>query len=207
MQELHQPGGGGRGEVAGLDHHTAPGGQREGDLLAGDQQREVPRCDDADDTDRLADDHREVLWAQAVMRVAVGVLGQSCCVVPDSGRAGHLLAGLADRFAALQGLAQRETVGLGFNLRGHAAQDACLIRARRPPPGSGVKRGTRGTHRGVDVGLGAAGVRAHHDVVARAASVERRAMPVGALAADDHRPVRHLDTCWRCAHMRSDPFR
>jgi hypothetical protein len=85
----------------------------------------------------------------------------------------HLLAGLVDGFAATPGSrAIRETVGLGFNLRGHAAQGRVPYPRRTSTARSGVESATRGAHRGVDVDLGAAGVRAHHDVVARAASVE-----------------------------------
>ena len=46
----------GRGHLARLDDARAAGGERERQLLRDDQQREIPRRDDRDDADRLAQD-------------------------------------------------------------------------------------------------------------------------------------------------------
>ena len=45
----------GRGLLAGLDHHGVAAGQRRSDLPGQQQQRQVPRHDDRDHADRLAD--------------------------------------------------------------------------------------------------------------------------------------------------------
>lgn len=59
-----------------LDHAGAARGQREGQLLADDQEREVPRRDDRDDTDRLAQHDTQCAVAERVVAFAMQIAGK-----------------------------------------------------------------------------------------------------------------------------------
>ena len=93
-----------------LDHRGAAGGEREGQFLADDQEREIPRRDDRDDADRLAQHHAEHGVAQRVVAFAVQVAGERCGIAPDVGGAGDLALCLGDRLAGLQRVEPGELV-------------------------------------------------------------------------------------------------
>ena len=98
------------------------------------KQREVPRRDHSDDTDRLLDRHRQIVGAQVVVGVAERVLGKARRVVPDPRRAGHLVLGLRDGLAGLQGLDQGELVAFGFDPGCDPTQQRGPFRSAGPRP-------------------------------------------------------------------------
>ena len=121
VQDLDQAGGGPGGQVAGLDHGGAAGGEGEGKLLGDDQQREVPGGDDSNHADWFTDGERQIVLPEAVVRVPVAVLGERGGVVPDPGRAGYLILGLGDGLARLEGFDQGQLVPFGLDACGHPA--------------------------------------------------------------------------------------
>ena len=124
VQDLDQASGGARGEIAGLDHGCAAYCQGERQFLGNDQEREVPRCDHPNNADGFLDRYRQVVRAQVVVGVTVGVLGETRGVIPNPRCAGHLIPSLRDRLAGFQRLDQGQLVALGFNSCGNAPQQS-----------------------------------------------------------------------------------
>ena len=188
VQELHEPGGCAGCEVARLHHGGAADGQGERQFLGDDQQREVPWGDHPDDADRLFDGDGEVVGAETVVCVSVGVLGEGGGVVPDRGGTGHLVPGLRDRLAGLQRLDQGKVVSFGFDPGRDATQEGCSFGAGglRPVPDRECAVG--GDDSGVDVGLARAVIAGDADVVRRAVAEHLVAGASGLMAVDDVRP-------------------
>ena len=127
--------GGQRGQVRGLEHHGAAGGDGRGDLAGGHGQREVPRRDQQARAHRLLG-HQQPGLAVRGDRVAAeradGLLGEPA---QELGAVGDLAAGLGQRLAHLQGHQQREVLGpLGDQLEG-PAQDLAAFPGRDLRPG------------------------------------------------------------------------
>src|SRR5690606_37132780 len=62
---------GARGELARLRDNRAAGGENEGNPLSKDEEREIPRCDQADDADGFARHQSQHSIAEIVEGVAV----------------------------------------------------------------------------------------------------------------------------------------
>ena len=138
--------GGQRGQVRGLEHHGAAGGDGGGDLAGGHGQREVPRGDQQARAHRLLR-HQQPGLAVRGHRVAAeradGFLGEPA---QELRTVGDLAAGLGQRLAHLQGHQQREVLGpLGDQLEGPAQDLAALTRRDLRP---GLLRGGRGVQGG-----------------------------------------------------------
>ena len=139
------------GQVGRLDDGRAADGQGERQLLADDQQREVPGRDHAHDPDRLAQDQPEHRWAQRVVRVAVRVAAQAGGVLPQvSGRL-DLVERLADRLAGLERLDVGEVIGIGSDRLGHAVEDSRSLDAGDPGPRAVVESLAGGRDRPIEV--------------------------------------------------------
>ena len=206
MQHLDKPSSGARGQVAGLHHGGAANGQRERQLLGDDQEREVPRCDHAHDTDRFLDRYGQVVRAEAVVRIPVGMLGQAGGVVPDSRRTGNLVLGLGNGLSGLQRFDQGQLVALGLNACCDPAQQRSPFRAGRSGPMTSLEgTGCRG-HRGVDVCLGGAAIAGDADIVRRAVAQDLLACAPYLLAIDDVGPDvgsdRRRVSAGDCGHVR-----
>src|SRR5438876_9138922 len=86
-------------QLTGLDNRRAACGERKGQLLANDEQREVPGSDHPDNADRLTENEAEHLAAQGIVRFAVDVACERGGILPQSRRALHLVSRLTDRLA------------------------------------------------------------------------------------------------------------
>ncbi len=98
--------------LGGLDDDRVAGGQRRGDLEAGDHQRGVPRQDRADDTQRHPAGVAELV-AAARQRHALDLAGDACGIPEEGAEQGGFRAGLgAQRVAGVQCRQLRERLGL-----------------------------------------------------------------------------------------------
>ena len=112
-----------RGQLGGLDHHGATGGQRRDHLPHRHLQRVVPRRDGGDDADRLAPDARRVvtgiLGGGLALEMPCGS-GEERDVVDASGDVE--LGGQPHRFAGLGDLLGDEDLGIGLDEFGELGQ-------------------------------------------------------------------------------------
>ena len=186
LGELGEADRGARGQVGGLDDGRAADGQGEGQLLADDQEREVPGRDHADDADRLPQDQPEHRWAERVVRVAVGVPAQGRRVLPEVGGGDDLVERLADRLAGLESLDQRQVIGIGPDRIGDAVDHARALDARDARPRTLVECLPSGSDRPIEILDAARGIATDHDVVRRAHPLGRAAVGgIDPLAVDE----------------------
>ncbi len=129
-QDVAEHEGRGRGHLGRLDHRRAAGGERERQLLADDEEREIPRRDDRDDADRLAQHDAEHGVAEIGVAFAVQRAGERRGIAPDVDRAADLAARLGDRLAGFQRVEAGDFVQPRLDQVGGLEQDA--RRARRP---------------------------------------------------------------------------
>ena len=87
-------------QIAGLHHGGAANGQRERQLLEAIRGKFHGVI--THDPDRFLDRDGQVVRAEAVVRIPVGMLGQTGGVVPDSRRTGNLVLGLGNGLSGLQ---------------------------------------------------------------------------------------------------------
>ena len=181
-------------QFARLGDGGAADGQRERELLADDEQREVPRRHHRDDADGFVDHEGEDVGAERVVGVAIGVPGERRRVGPQLRGGLDFAACLRDRLAALEDFDAREVLEVTADELGGPEQEARALRAghRRPVA---VLEGTASRRDGaVDV-LGT-GLRIRRDRVVMRGTAAREA-PAGhgldVLAVDDHEAVGRLD--------------
>ena len=120
------------GQVGRLHDGRAADGQGERELLADDQQREVPGGDHAHDPHWLAQDQPEHRRPQRVVGVAVRVSAQAGRVLPQVGGRLDLVECLADRLAGLERLDVGEVIRTGSDRLGHTVEDARSFDAGDP---------------------------------------------------------------------------
>ncbi len=99
-----------RRQLRGLEHDGVSGRERRAELPGGDHQREVPRHDQPDDAERLAD--RERLAAGDGNRLSQQALRGARVVTERVDHHSDLAARVADWLARVTGLEHRELVAL-----------------------------------------------------------------------------------------------
>ena len=130
----------GRGEFGGLANDRAAGGQNERHTFGEDEEREIPRRDQAHDADRLARDQTEDAVAKIVEGLAMQHPRRAGGIFVDVGRALDFAARLADRLAGLQRFEQRQSPR---RARGCPARPSAEWRRARPkivPTSGGPRR-------------------------------------------------------------------
>ena len=144
-RELGEPQRRQRRQLGGLQHERVAGRQAGRHLPGGDRQREVPRDDQADDAERLAE--REVDAAGDRDRVAQQPLGRAGVVAERVDDHAHLAERVADRLAGVARLEDGELVDvLGQRVGQPVQQHRAVGRADGAP---GRERGLRGGDGGV----------------------------------------------------------
>jgi hypothetical protein len=132
--QLGQPQGRQRGELGRLEHDRVAGRQRRCEPPPGDRHGEVPRDDDPDDAERLAE--RDVHAARHRDLAPEQPLRGGRVVVQHVADVAGLPAGVADRVAGTPDLQLRQLVDVGVDDRGEAAQQPGPVRGRdRTPAG------------------------------------------------------------------------
>jgi hypothetical protein len=175
--ELRQLQRGERGQLGGLEHNRAAGGERGADLPDGHHQRVVPRRDRRHDAHGVATQHRrvtvEVLAGGAPFQEAGGAGEEPEVVDGEADLLGHRGDGLAD----VERFEGAEVLGVRLDAVGQGEQGRAALRGRRRSPrgegaaggGDGgvhlVGRGARdlgdhGPGGGVDDRIGLGGLRA-----------------------------------------------
>jgi hypothetical protein len=155
-----------------LDDDGVAAGERRADLPRHQQQRQVPRRDDADDALGLA--HRIIQRALAVRRRhGEGLGGDALHRIGEHleicGAARNVdMRGEAHRLAGVEALGGEEIVEAAVDLVGDGAEHIGALGHAHPAPRP-VERGPGGAHGGVDLGLAALGHAADDAVVERAA--------------------------------------
>ena len=122
-----------RRQLGGLEHDRVARRERRPELPSGDHEREVPRHDQADDAERLA--NREGLAAGDGDRVAEQALGRAGVVAEGVNDHRHLPARVADRLARVARLEQRELIEVGLDGVRKRAQLRRPRGGRKRPPG------------------------------------------------------------------------
>jgi hypothetical protein len=178
-----------RCELAGLDDRRTSHGEGERQLLTDDEQREVPRHDEADDAKWLVEHEPEHIFAEPGVGIAVRVTSEGRRVLPQVSGCRHLIACLTDRLSALEGLHPGEAVEVPPDQFGDLVQGAGTANSCESWPGAAVERGTGGTDGTVHVGVVALRVGADGHLVCWARHVESVAFKcVDGVAADQHLP-------------------
>jgi hypothetical protein len=112
VEQPYQLQGGGGGELRRLDDDRAPGGQGRGQLPSEQQQRRVPRGDEADDTHRLLLRVGEVpLLVQGDDR-ALDLVGEPAVVVEPLGQIAQLPVHLGEQLAVVANLYLGQAAGV-----------------------------------------------------------------------------------------------
>src|SRR5690606_34534508 len=119
------------------------GAQRPWHALADDDEREVPRRDDADNACRLAQDEAEPPFPDIVVGLAFQPAGLPGRIAPEVGAERNLAPRLPDRLAGLEAFDQRQFVLVGEDQRRDAVEDGGALAAAHPGPGTVVERGAR----------------------------------------------------------------
>ena len=127
--------------------------QRRSNLPHGLEEREVPRGDRADDTDRLAQRQQEGVLT-AGERVAIELVGIFAEVRKALGRGRHVdLGGLEDGLAVVLGLDLAEVVGAGEQELRRAHEDAAALSRLHRGPRAALEGPARGGDRPLQVVL------------------------------------------------------
>ena len=100
-RDRSEPDGGQRRQFRGFQHHCVPSRQRGRELPRGDHEREVPRHDQPDHPERLA--NRERLAAGDRDRVSEQPLGRAGVVAEGVDHHLHLAPSVGDRLARVAG--------------------------------------------------------------------------------------------------------
>ena len=152
-EQRGEPQGGERRLLGRLQDHAAPGRERRGDLLHGQEEWVVPRRDGRDDADGLVQHDRQRGGRDGVG--LPGCLGRPArVVVEDPGRLGDVPLRLGQRLADVLALQPCPLVGLlAQQLRCPGEHPAALVVRSARPPAAGVERGTGAGDRDVDGGL------------------------------------------------------
>ena len=193
-----------RRHLARLDDAGAAGGERERKLLRHDQQRKVPRRDDRDDADRLAQDQAEPVGPELRVALAVQLARERRGVAPDVGRAFDFAARLGDRLAG----SRAYRAAPGSRGRGRSDRRPSTARARAPRRSRRGQRPASNALRAAAMARSASSARAARHArderaVRRTAALDRLAIAGVVAAVDPHRPVarkarQRLVRAWRC---------
>ena len=154
LEQPHQVDGGVRGQLAGLEHEGAAGGQARRDLPGDLEQRVVPRRDQAADADRLVDDPADDVGVAGVDDPS-GVLGcHPAVVAEDRDHVGDVVPALDEPLAGVEGLHPRDLVGVALEQVGHPQQEVTALAGRGSGPCAVVERAMGGPDRRLRVLLG-----------------------------------------------------
>ena len=132
-QAADQRGGAARRFFGRLGNHRATRRKRRGKFLGHEVNREIPRGERRDRTDRLLDDDR-ALPGRANQHAAIGAFGFLGTIVEQGGSAGNFAARFGDRLALLE--RQQRGDGLGAfaqKRRGFPKDRAARINIQGPP--------------------------------------------------------------------------
>ncbi len=127
-----------RCQFARLDDGAATDGEREGQLLADDQQRIVPGRDEPHHAEGLAQQQAKLAAAQLVIGVAIGVPSQRGRIVPVGGCAPDLALGIGEGLADLEAFDPAEGLDLGLDPAGNVGQDSRPFGAAHAAPDAPV---------------------------------------------------------------------
>ncbi len=121
--------------------------------------------------------------------LAVQLVGCTCVELQVAGQGDHVVAGLLQRLADVEGFQFGQHVDAGFDLASHAGQDAAALDGGGPAPVS-AEGGARGVDGRVHVGGGSGGKLAH-DLAGRwVLDRQGRFAPCGAPDAADEDLIR-----------------
>jgi hypothetical protein len=152
-RQLAEPDARERRQLRGLEDDRVPAGERGAELPRRDVEREVPRRDQPDDAERLAEG--QVDPARDRDRLAEVLVDRARVEVEDVGNHPDLAARVAERLAHVARLDQRQLVRMLLDQRGESAEQARPIARRDGAPGG--KRGLRCGDGAVGVLLGRGG--------------------------------------------------
>ena len=130
--KLAKTDGGERSDLGGLEHHGAAGRKRRRESPAGDWHREVPRHDDADDTDRLLERHVDATGHRNL--ATEEALGGAAVVLQNIGDVVDLPPGIADGVAGVDDLQKCELILVRTHDVGEAAQKVRSVSGRHLAP-------------------------------------------------------------------------
>jgi len=171
--ELGEAQRGERGLLRRLQNDAVPGRERGPDLPARHQQREVPRHDCADDAERLAYEHDDVV-RPGRSDLVVDLVDRLPVVRDALGRERDVHAPrVADRLAHVERLEERELVTVLANELGEADENALPLFRCEPRPDTRLECRARTAHGAVDVLHIACRNRRDHASGAGADAVER----------------------------------
>src|SRR6185369_14960741 len=186
-RELTEPDRGQRGVRGGLEDGGVAGSQRRRDLPRGHEDREVPRHDQPDDTDWLAQREVETRLGHRD-RLAVDLVRGTRVVVEDEARTHDLAAGAADRLADVAALEPGQLFAVLLDQIGELGErPATLAGGPVRPAGSVVERRARRGHGAVHVLAATQRRRGDHPASGRVDHLE--CLPVRGVhrfAADHH---------------------
>ena len=140
-----------RREFRGLDDHRASRRERERQALREDEERKIPRRDDAHHADRLPHDEPEHIGAERVVRVAVHDAREARRVFPDACRRRDFAARLADGLAAFERLQIGQRLDVVADQLRRFQQHRRALLAREPRPAAVVECAPRGCDRDVQI--------------------------------------------------------
>ncbi|MCY1512829.1 hypothetical protein D9M68_473050 [compost metagenome] len=146
--------GGQWGQLGGLEHHAAAGGQGRGDFPGGHQHREVPGDDRTGNAYRLLACHRAepvVGQGHGLFHMAVQVFGEVRVEVEAAGGIADVPQGLGQRLAVVANLQLGQLLLALTDALGDAAQHRGTGRATHLRPGSLIEGLPSGFHRQVHV--------------------------------------------------------
>ena len=132
-RELGEPERGERRQLRRLEHDGVAAGERGAELPRRDVEREVPRDDQPDDAERLAERHVDA--ARDGDRLAVLLVDGAGVEVEDVGDHADLAARAGDRLADVLRLDPRELFVVLLDERREPAQQPAAVGGRDGPPG------------------------------------------------------------------------
>ncbi len=131
--ELGEPERGERRQLGGLEDDGVAAGERRAELPGGDVEREVPRDDQPDDAERLAEGHVDA--AGDGDRLAVVLVDRAGVEVEDVGDHADLAARAGDRLADVLRLDPRELLAVLLDERREPPQQPPAVGGRNGAPG------------------------------------------------------------------------
>ena len=150
--EVGEPKQGERGQLGGLDDDRVPARESRAELPGGDVEREVPRHDQPDHAERLAEGHVDAVCDRN--RRAVVLVDRARVEVEHVGHHADLAAGAADRLADVLRLDQRELFPVLLDERRKAPQQPSPVGRRNgAPPGERPPSARDGRVSLLDAGL------------------------------------------------------
>ena len=133
QHELREPERGQGRQLRRLQHDRVAARERRAELPRGDVERKVPRHDQADHAERLAEGH--VHTARDRNRLAVVLVDRARVEVEDLRDHPHLAAGARDRLADVARLDRGQLLRMLLDERGDTPEEARPVRRRDGPPG------------------------------------------------------------------------